>query len=200
MKGGLLVARRYEMAGRSAAKQRTRESILDAAVELFTSAWFDEVTMADIAQRAGVSQQTVVNHFGTKIDLYLSGLSERYVPSVLAVRGSAEVGDVRSIVATVVEDYEVTGDGTVKTLATAARAPELQPVVEGGRQSHHDFVRRVFAPQLSRRRGRSRERLVRLLAAVLDVRMWQQLRREEGLDVAETRAHLESLVEALLGS
>lgn len=192
------MARRYEMAGRTAAKQRTREVILDAAVELFTSAWFDEVTMADIAQRAGVSQQTVVNHFGSKIDLYLNGLSERYVPSVLAVRDSAEVGDVRSIVATVVDDYEATGDGTIKTLATAARTPELQQVVDGGRRSHRDFVERVFAPQLARRRGRKRERLVRLLAATLDVRTWQQLRREGGLDVAETRAHLEFLVEALL--
>jgi AcrR family transcriptional regulator len=188
------------MNSRAASAQRTRAAILEATEQLFTARAFDEVTIADVARAAGVSQQTVVNHFGTKIDLYLAGLSERYVPSVLAVRGNAEVGDVRSVVAAVVEDYEVTGDGTIKTLATAARAPELQPVVEGGRQSHHDFVRRVFAPQLSRRRGRSRERLVRLLAAALDVRMWQQLRREEGLDVAETRAHLESLVEALLGS
>ena len=194
------MARRYEMAGRAAAMQRTREVILDAAVELFTPAWFDEVTIADIARRAGVSQQTVVNHFGSKIDLYLAGLSERYLPTVLAVRGNAVPGDVRSIVAAVVEDYEATGDGTVKTLATAARAPELVQVVEGGRASHHDFVRRVFAPQLAKRRGRQRERLVRLLAAVLDVRMWQQLRREEGLDVAATREHLESLVEAVLAS
>jgi AcrR family transcriptional regulator len=194
------MARRYEMAGRTAAMQRTREVILDAAVELFTPAWFDEVTLADIARRAGVSQQTVVNHFGSKIDLYLAGLSERYVPEVLAVRGSAVVGDVTSIVGAVVTDYETTGDGTVKTLATAARAPELVPVVEGGRASHHDFVRRVFAPQLAKRRGRPRERLVRLLAAVLDVRMWHQLRREEGLDVAETSEHLETLVTGVLAS
>ena len=194
------MARRYEMAGRAAAKQRTREEILDAAVELFAPAWFDEVTIADIAAQAGVSQQTVVNHFGSKIDLYLTGLSERYVPEVLAVRGHAVPGDVDSIVGTVLEDYEATGDGTVKTLATAARTPELVPVVEGGRAAHHAFVTRVFAPQLARRRGKRRERLVRLLAAVLDVRMWHQLRREEGLDVAETHDHLVALVEGVLTS
>ncbi len=194
------MARRYEMAGRTAAMQRTREEILDAAAELFTPAWFDEVTLADIAKRAGVSQQTVVNHFGSKIDLYLTGLSERYVPEVLAVRGNAVAGDVSSIVNTVLEDYEITGDGTIKTLATAARTPELVPVVEGGRVSHHAFVQRVFAPQLARRRGRNRDRQARLLAAVLDVRMWHQLRREQGLDVDETRGHLTALVEALLAS
>ena len=58
----------------------------------------------------------------------------------------------------------------------------------------------MFAPQLAKRRGRNRERQVRLLAAVLDVRMWQQLRREEGLDREETGEHLVSLVEALLAS
>src|SRR3954454_7917838 len=125
MKGGLPMARRYEMAGRTAAMQRTREAILDAAVELFTSSWFDEVTMAGIAERAGVSQQTVVNHFGTKIDIYLAALAERYVPEVLALRAGAVPGDVHSIVDAVVDDYEQTGDGTVRALATAARTPEM---------------------------------------------------------------------------
>ena len=176
------MARRYAMEGRTAAMQRTRESILDAAVELFGPAWFDEITLADIAKRAGVSQQTVVNHFGTKIDLYLTGLSERYVPEVLAVRGNAVPGDVASVVDAAVRDYEETGDGTIRTLSLAARTPELMQVVEGGRESHHAWVAHAFAPQLARRRGRNRERLARLLAAVLDVRMWHQLRREEGLD------------------
>jgi len=194
------MARRYEMTARTEAMQRTREAILDAAVELFTPAWFDEVTIADIAKRAGVSQQTVVNHFGSKIDLYLTGLSERYVPGVLAVRDSVTPGDVASIVDAVMDDYEESGDATIRTLALAARTPDLVPVVEGGRVSHHAFVRRVFAPQLAKRRGRNRERQVRLLAAVLDVRMWQQLRREEGLDREETGEHLVSLVEALLAS
>jgi len=192
------MVRRYEMTGRAAAMQRTREAILDAAIELFTPAWFDEVTVADIARRAGVSQQTVVNHFGSKIDLYLAGLNERYVPQVVALRGSAVPGDVGSVVDVVLEDYEQTGDATIRTLATAARTAELAPVVEGGRASHEAFVRRVFAPQIGKRRGRNRDRLVRLLAAALDVRMWHQLRREQGLGREETRSHLVTLVEALL--
>lgn len=192
------MARRYEMSGRSAAMQRTREAILDAAVDLFTARWFDEVTVADVARQAQVSQQTVVNHFGSKIDLYLTGLAERYVPSVLAVRDHAVPGDVGSIVATVVEDYEQTGDGTIRLLAVAARNPELVQVVEGGRASHEQFVRRVFASSIARRRGRNRDRLVRLLVTVLDVRTWHQLRREQGLGREETVEHLVTLVGAVL--
>jgi AcrR family transcriptional regulator len=186
------------MSGRTVAMQRTRESILDAAADLFADAWFDEVTIADIARAAHVSQQTVVNHFGSKIDLYLTGLQERYVPRVREVRDQAVPGDVESVVAAVVADYEATGDGTMRVLAMVGRSPELQQVVEGGRLSHQAFVERVLGPALGRVRGRNRTRLLRLLAAVLDVRMWHQLRREQALSVPETQEHLATLVRALL--
>jgi AcrR family transcriptional regulator len=192
------MARQYEMAARSAAMQRTRESILDAAVELFVPAWFDEVTLADVARRAGVSQQTVVNHFGSKIGLYLAGLRERYVPENEAVRGTAVPGDVASIVDAALRDYEATGDSTIRTIALAGRVEDLAAVVQGGRQAHREWVASVFAPLLARQRGRSRERRLRLLVAVLDVTMWRQLRRDEGLEVEETRAHLRELVEGVL--
>jgi AcrR family transcriptional regulator len=192
------VSRRYEMSGRAAAMQHTRESILDAAVELFEPAWFDEVTLGDVAKRAGVSQQTVVNHFGTKLELYLAGLGERYAPKVAAMRGTAVPGDVASVVDVALRDYEVTGDGTMRVLALAGRMQELESVVAGGRRSHHEWVESVFAPQLRRRRGKPRERRLRLLATVLDVTTWHQLRHHEGLDLEETRAHLTELVEAVL--
>lgn len=192
------MARQYEMAGRVAAMQHTREAILDAAVELFEPAWFDEVTLADIARRAGVSQQTVVNHFGTKLELYLTGLRERFAPGIKAVRAAAVPGDVGSIVEAVLRDYEVTGDGTMRTITLAGRVEELAAVVERGRRAHREWVASVFAPQLARQRGRPRERRLRLLAAVLDVTMWRQLRRDEKLDVEDTRAHLTALVEGVL--
>jgi AcrR family transcriptional regulator len=192
------VVRRYEMSGRTAAMQRTREAILDAAVELFEPAWFDEVTLADVAKRAGVSQQTVVNHFGTKLDLYLAGLSERFVPTVSALRASAVPGDVASIVDTALRDYEVSGDATMRILALAGRMDELAQVVQGGRRSHHDWVETMFAPQLGRRRSKARDRRLRLLATVLDVLTWHQLRRSEGLGLEDTRVHLTELVEGVL--
>ena len=119
------MARRYEMRGRAAAMQRTRETILDAAVDLFAPAWFDEVTLADVAGAAGVSQQTVVNHFGSKIGLYLAAVSERFAPALTELRSHAVPGDVTSIVDTAVSDYEVSGDGTFRLVALAGRVPEL---------------------------------------------------------------------------
>jgi AcrR family transcriptional regulator len=192
------VARRYEMSSRERARAATREAILDAAVDLFTPAWFDEVTLGDVATRAGVSQQTVVNHFGSKIGLYLAGVSERVAPSIAETRSGVAQGDVAAAVAAVVRDYERTGDGTVRMLALADRVEELQEVVRGGRVWHRAWVEEVFAPQLARRRGAARERVLRLLVTVLDASTWKTLRRDEGLDAVRTEEHLRALVDGVL--
>lgn len=194
------MARRYEMAGRAAAMQRTRESILDAAVDLFAPAWFDEVTLADVARAAGVSQQTVVNHFGSKIGLYLAGVSERFAPALAELRSRAVPGDVASIVATAVTDYETSGDGTFRLVALADRVPELEQVFEGGRRAHREWIEHVFAPQLAGLRGKRRERAVVLLATTLDVLVWKALRRDQGLGPDETRDHLRALVDGTLAT
>jgi AcrR family transcriptional regulator len=192
------VARRYEMSARERARAATREEILDAAEELFTPAWFDEVTLADVARRAGVSQQTVVNHFGSKIDLYLTGIEERIAPRLADARAGAEPGDVRGIVASVVSDYEESGDGTIRIVSLAGRLEELQEVVRRGRAWHRAWVEDAFRPQLAKRRGAPRDRALTLLVTVLDVTTWKALRRDEGLDRAETEVHLRTLVEGIL--
>jgi len=193
-------SRRYEMTTRDRARAATREAILDAAVELFTPAWFDEVTLADVAARAGVSQQTVVNHFGSKIGLYLTGISERVAPAIVETRSGVRAGDVRAAVDAVVADYEVTGDGTFRSVALAERVPELREVVDRGRAAHRAWVEEIFAPLLGRAGGRSRERRLRLVVTVLDVATWKVLRRDEGLDRAETASHLRALLEAALAA
>jgi len=188
------------MTARDRSRAATREAILDAAVELFTPAWFDEVTLADVAARAGVSQQTVVNHFGSKMGLYLTGVRERVAPTIAEARAGVAPGDVRAIVAAVVRDYETSGDGTFRTVALADRVEELRKVVQGGRAAHRAWVEQVFAPQLRRRRGASRDRVLRLLVTVLDVTTWKTLRRDEGLDQEATAEHLLAMIEAVLAT
>jgi AcrR family transcriptional regulator len=50
-------------------KKRTRETILESALELFTSQGFHKTTIKEIAERADVSEQTVYNAFDDKIGL-----------------------------------------------------------------------------------------------------------------------------------
>jgi AcrR family transcriptional regulator len=67
-------------------KRQTRETIARAAMKLFLAHGFDEVTVADVARAADVSQKTVFNYFATKEDLVLHGGQERRAALIEAIR------------------------------------------------------------------------------------------------------------------
>lgn len=48
---------------------QTRDEVAKIAIELFTEVGFDETSMDDVAEHAGVSRRTVYRHFATKADL-----------------------------------------------------------------------------------------------------------------------------------
>ena len=50
-------------------KQQTRQAIAGVAMELFAANGFDEVTISQVADAAGVSKMTVTNYFRRKEDL-----------------------------------------------------------------------------------------------------------------------------------
>jgi AcrR family transcriptional regulator len=66
-------------------KRRTREVIADAAMGLFVERGFDHVTVADVAEAAGVSEKTVFNYFPTKEDLFFDEVDEREAALVAAI-------------------------------------------------------------------------------------------------------------------
>ncbi len=52
-------------------KALTRQAISDVATRLFLERGFEAVTMAEVADAAGVSVKTIFNYFGSKEDLFL---------------------------------------------------------------------------------------------------------------------------------
>ena len=63
---GAAKKRAYDNSAREAAAQQTRERILRAAFELSREVSYDELTFPRVAERAGLSQQTLALHFKTK--------------------------------------------------------------------------------------------------------------------------------------
>jgi AcrR family transcriptional regulator len=55
-------------------KERTRQLLSETARRLFGERGFEQVSVAEIARQADVSEQTVFNYFPTKEDLVYSGL------------------------------------------------------------------------------------------------------------------------------
>jgi AcrR family transcriptional regulator len=70
---------------RETKKQQTREEIAGKAMGLFVRRGFDHVTVAEVAEAAGVSQKTVFNYFPTKEDLFYDEVPAREAALVEAV-------------------------------------------------------------------------------------------------------------------
>ena len=67
-------------------KQRTRQAIADTALRLFVERGFERVTVAEVAEAAGVSEKTVFNYFPTKEDLFFDEVEEREAALVAAIQ------------------------------------------------------------------------------------------------------------------
>jgi AcrR family transcriptional regulator len=67
-------------------KEQTRQAIADMALHLFVERGFDHVTVAEVAEAAGVSEKTVFNYFPTKEDLFFDEVDEREAALLAAIR------------------------------------------------------------------------------------------------------------------
>jgi AcrR family transcriptional regulator len=72
----------------------SRQTIAEAATELFLERGYEGTSVADIATRAGVSRSSFFNYFGSKADILWAGLDERIVAlqeELAAQSGPADV-------------------------------------------------------------------------------------------------------------
>jgi AcrR family transcriptional regulator len=67
-------------------KAQTRQDIAQAAMELFGERDFDAVTVAEVAEVAGVSEKTVFNYFPAKEDLVFPDGERRFEALVDGIR------------------------------------------------------------------------------------------------------------------
>ena len=83
-------------------KQETRQAISDVATQMFVERGFDEVTIAQVAEVAGVAKMTVTNYFARKEDLVFDRAEaiERHLADVIAARAPGE-----SMLAAIRRDY-----------------------------------------------------------------------------------------------
>src|SRR5262249_6534438 len=75
-----------ELGLRERKKQRTRQLLSETARRLFSERGFEQVSIAEIARKAEVSEQTVFNYFPSKEDLVYSGLESFEEQLLAAIR------------------------------------------------------------------------------------------------------------------
>lgn len=189
--------RPYRMDRRAAAAQETGRRIIQATIDLYMERWLEDLTLEEVAERAGVTVQTVLRRFGSKSGL-IQAAGETLRGEITAQRSQAPAGDIEGAVANLIEHYEATGDLTMRTLAQEQRHVVLRDFAEQGRAIHRAWVETAFAPFLDRRSPASRQDLLTRLVVVTDLYVWKLLRRDMNLEREKTEHEIVAMVSAVL--
>lgn len=176
--------RPYRQTSRADAAERTRLSILAAVFDLSSEIPLAAITLGNVAERAGVTVQTVLRRFGSRQDLFEQAL-DHYATAVREQRLVTSDDDPREAVRIVVEHYESFGDRMLLLLGQEATDPMARRITDDGRRFHEQWVEDAFCPRSAREH--------RLLIVATDLYTWKLLRRDRRLSATETAEHMHDL-------
>ena len=113
------------------ARPDKHHAITKAASEMFLADGFERVSLDQIAQRAGVSKQTIYSHFADKDGLFKAICTELTEKLTIPLRKSASEGDLHSTLTRLGEDalammlHPASLDLHRLVMSAAVRFPEL---------------------------------------------------------------------------
>ena len=135
------------MDGFARRKEQKKESIRRAALELFQTYGFKKVSINDIAGRAGVSQVTIYNHFGSKEALIRDVLKWYSLSLVDKYRGIMQSGHpyLERMEEIVFDKSQVVGQFHGELIQTYVQNdPDMQAFVEDLYSNHVMPLARAF--------------------------------------------------------
>ena len=188
--------RSYTLKARAASAKETSQQILRASAALLWEKLTPEIRLADVAERAGVSVQTILRHFGTREKLLAD--AENTLREEIRAERQAPAGDIPAAVRTIFEHYEARGDGVLRMLAQEHWNEQIRVINDTGRHMHRQWVETVFGPQLDAHEENERTALVDLLVVATDIYTWKLLRRDRALARALAEARVRQLIAAIL--
>ncbi|MFL6021901.1 MAG: TetR/AcrR family transcriptional regulator [Marmoricola sp.] len=189
------MTRTYNQTARARAAEETGLRIIRSAFELQTERLTTEISLEDVAIRAGVSVQTVLRRFGSKAELFQASLE--LINSDIAEERRAPSGDVPGAVRVLVDHYEKHGDFALLMLAQEGSYDHVRQMSEMGKKMHRNWVAEVFGPFLPTG-AEPHDAAIDLLVIATDVYTWKLMRRDRGLSRDRTEQRINSLVTAVL--
>ncbi len=147
--GARVNKRRYQRRGRLLGAQATRDSIVQAARELFAQRGFAGTTIDAIATRADVAPQTVYAVFGSKAAIAgemrglverEAGITERFQTLMAEPDSSRQMELVADLTRHVCENH-----GDLYELFTSAKEPELAAVGKDMLEAQRFGMRQLVA-------------------------------------------------------
>jgi AcrR family transcriptional regulator len=173
-------SRRYDSTGRKHAAEATRSAILRSARELFTTHGYAATTVAMVAERAGVAQDTVYAGVGTK-----PAILRLLVETALSERDDAPQGDRRDYAGEMSRAVDARAKLAIYAAAVTAVQGRLAPLFLALRSaaSVEPELDRLWR-EISERRARNMRALVDELATSGQLR--PDLTRDQIADIIWT--------------
>jgi AcrR family transcriptional regulator len=196
------VAEPIAVDGRTARRDRNRELVLDAVIELFTE---DQLApnAADVAQRSGVSLRSVYRYFEDLDELMRSAIArhaERVAP--LFEVPDLGVGPLDERIARLVEWrirlYEAAAPTARAAIQRASVNPLLREQMELVRGRLRRQTEEMFAPELAGLSPSTRRVTLAPVDALLQFESAEHLRVRLGFTVTQTNDVLNRALQSLL--
>lgn len=186
--------RRYSMERRAANAEATRARVREAANKLYEE-HPENFTLKVVAERAGTSVQTVLRLFDSKAALVASLLETNRAQTPHRVMPS---DDILAAVRARFGEYELKNDMAASPLGNDRLDPARLKQLEAGRQSHREWVEKIFAAQLGSQLSMADQARLFGLIVATDISVWTLLRRDFGLYRRAAEAVLLGIITALL--
>ncbi len=190
-------------------RRPTRVAILDAAIELFLEQPDrpDQIRMADIAKRAGVSRRSIYVHFGSRTGLLVAmvqhfdagGVLEALVQRVLDAPTALDALDA---VVHLHAEYSPVAYPVARVLMLGRHGDEALRTawddrMEARRQVYASVVRRVQREGLLSA-GWDVQAAIDMVWALTSWQVWEQLVVERGWPKGRYRRHLRAVLRRML--
>jgi AcrR family transcriptional regulator len=114
-----------------------RRQLLDAGAALFAANSFEEISMREIAEAAGVSKPLLYHYFSSKDELFLAAVTEASSELQALIEPSGEGTPVEQLTASLggyLGWIEANGEAWAKLMQSAASLPAARELVEGFRE------------------------------------------------------------------
>jgi AcrR family transcriptional regulator len=188
--------------GRAARRDRNREAVLDAVIEMFTEGDLDPGPDA-VALRVGLSARSVYRYFEDRGELLRAAIErqqQRVLPLYLIhAIGEGELGDrIERFVTARVRLYEAIAATARASRARAVVNDIMREQVEETRRLLREQVDKHFAPELAALDARGRRATSGAIDTLCQLDALDHLRVHRGFSSKETSTVLTDALEALL--
>jgi AcrR family transcriptional regulator len=184
------------MRARAASSAQTVDAILDAAYTRFRAKSYDAVSLADVADGAGVALKTILRRFGSK-DGLLVAVARKYSAREHTDR-RVPVGDIPAATRILAGRYEDSMDMLARFWPLEDRVPSVGSGLANARAYHRAWLSETFAPYLPRRRGALHEQRLCELVGATELYIWHLWRRRMGVSAATAEQALIETLRALV--